>query len=1483
MFSHIFVFPKISPDQLLSTKKPAPSLALDQSQAKDNKQNTQTVLFNKLELKIDFNELKKTIQSIAHEAIRNILNDMCDDFEEKVKEFNQDLYSAFTSPETLRENLGELINLITNTHTEISHKGGDKTSTRRANDVLQHLQEQLTKTTKQPMLSTATQLSAESKGSTSQYYWQENRLRLEQQLLLDNSDFTNRFNQTLKAIRDKGRRNQSLPNNVFICYAWPDEKDETQKHLSWVQDFLIGLREHLQLAGISSVRLDIRDNPPGVSIYEYMEKARTADFVLLIGTESLLKKHHLGTSAVCTELIKINQKREDDRKANKFRVFPLLISGDYRESFPAHYELYTTVKDWKGTKTYFQHFQWLTAALYSTHEPAFAEIWNKFLLESSADEKLILNEGIDEKSVLEKLKIEQTEAEKKKAQQAQASRRMLKLEHISTHRIKEQKYISPLEGNHVANVDDYEGFYKLIAQGNINEVDKELNKNPNLKNQCTIEQETPLHVSIKFGHDELTKMLVKKYKPNIEALAKDERTPLHYAARWKKPSIVPFLLINHANPNHPNKYGRIPLHCFAKNNDKASVQSCLTKSDNVNHRGKNGVTPLHWACSNNGIDVVKYLINDVANCNVCAADNNNHTPLFEAVLSGNLDIVKFLVENGAESCIEQEDNLGIGRSPLSIAEVNFKEIYDYLKSKLDKPFLNSLQQNKGSNMFSSNLAASSEQKTTGVITDHKSGLQQGTYKIRGKTIKNILVIGLGPINAAHVIPALINNKLRVFLWSEHSSESVIQIRVKSEESIQSYSVPVVKSPEKLSDVPDLVIWGNKKNTNNEKIQLFKKAFPKQDIPHLVLQNGIGNETDFETLGFNVSRGVLFVGAKKEVDSAGIYYHMTADKGTTVGASSNSSRETSADLIKFLQNLNFKITPCESILIEEIRKTGNNINNYIVIYGKCTVYGDIDKPENSHLKEMRNKAIKEYYAIYNHELSSHGITYNFFLEQVCKYSVDLKHHVPTHAAKAKTLNLESNDVEEMEDLLGKVINDGNARHSDVKYLSEINKAYLEHQAAVKLKPLRFIELIQAEKQSGWNCFDLAIGLSKALNIDEKDANKCAQNTRNKLIAFALDQKNIPEFRHLLAPEIRHAAGLTAVYLNLQEDKEKIDKERNTRLAELFGVAEALTKARTNEASTQAEVAQQIAKLLVVDDRSKNDADKINLDGHTLPKSLQTEALRTLVNNYQSADEKIQSAIKELCRQYPQMIEAVTTCKQALSQAQNNRVITIVSAEELYQYLQTPERQKQYPIAWEAYHKQYQTSFSPHEQALQTYYEDEKTYCTYINDYYGKQGWIAFQRSFKAENTSTSMVDIAARLINAQIVVCQKHPTAPNTWEEIYCTAASAVQNNKKVYVQFNGYDHFIALQENPAYAQNLASHLQYLGIFNITSDVGIMDDIASTSLPLTTAKARVENTSNIATLITSSFLFHSPVVSHTATATSDKNSTTTSANQLPSLC
>lgn len=57
----------------------------------------------------------------------------------------------------------------------------------------------------------------------------------------------------------------------------------------------------------------------------------------------------------------------------------------------------------------------------------------------------------------------------------------------------------------------------------------------------------------------------------------------------------------------------------------------------------------------------------------------------------------------------------------------------------------------------------------------------------------------------------------------------------------------------------------------------------------------------------------------------------------------------------------------------------------------------------------------------------------------------------------------------------------------------------------------------QDQLGWNCFDVAIGIS-----------------RDDLVKFALDKSSDISIRKILAPEIRHAAALTATNMNLKAE-------------------------------------------------------------------------------------------------------------------------------------------------------------------------------------------------------------------------------------------------------------------------------------------------------------------------------------------------------------
>ena len=376
-----------------------------------------------MKLEIKFTDLRKILKLIENNEINELVKKILDDLEGRQTELNKDLVNNVSQDNKyIEKKLHEMVAKIANTHAAIDSVNADKFSKDRAISILNCLDKQLD-TFRKTLHDLSLQPSLPSEGD-----WREHRLRLEQKILLT-GPLADRFRKTLQQIAHIAASKKYVPpNGVFICYAWPDEKDEQDKHLNWVQPFLIGLRQHLKDAGIYTTRLDITDNLPGGNIYEYMKQARSSEFVLLIGTPTLLRKHDKGTSAVCTELISINRKREQDRKENKYRVFGMLISGDYRESFPPHYELYTTVNDWVGgQKSYWEQLQWLLRALYEVGQaPLFNDTFTQFLHESTADEQIVLKDGLAETAVKKHLEEECRTREYKAQAHDKASGAVLK-------------------------------------------------------------------------------------------------------------------------------------------------------------------------------------------------------------------------------------------------------------------------------------------------------------------------------------------------------------------------------------------------------------------------------------------------------------------------------------------------------------------------------------------------------------------------------------------------------------------------------------------------------------------------------------------------------------------------------------------------------------------------------------------------------------------------------------------------------------------------------------------------------------------------------------------------------------------------------------------------------------------------------------------------------------------------------------------------
>ncbi len=176
-----------------------------------------------------------------------------------------------------------------------------------------------------------------------------------------------------------------MPETIYFVYAWPTDSRYGKE--SWVQPFLINLHSHLEKAGFPTVWLDIDSNRYGANINDFMKSARSSGYILLFGTESLFDKFDMGISAVCSELVHILRKREEDIKNGNRRVFPILISGDHRNSFPPEFERFCTIRDWR-TKSYLYNFQQLFIELWGQAPKRYQSKLTRYWTEISGDNSI---------------------------------------------------------------------------------------------------------------------------------------------------------------------------------------------------------------------------------------------------------------------------------------------------------------------------------------------------------------------------------------------------------------------------------------------------------------------------------------------------------------------------------------------------------------------------------------------------------------------------------------------------------------------------------------------------------------------------------------------------------------------------------------------------------------------------------------------------------------------------------------------------------------------------------------------------------------------------------------------------------------------------------------------------------------------------------------------------------------------------------------
>lgn len=158
--------------------------------------------------------------------------------------------------------------------------------------------------------------------------------------------------------------------------------------------------------------------------------------------------------------------------------------------------------------------------------------------------------------------------------------------------------------------------------------------------------ESPLIEAAKAGDAAAAKRLIGQ-KTDLNALASDGSTALHWAVHRDSADLVDALLTAGAKASVPNRYGATPLSLACTNGNLAIVNRLLTAGADPNATLQNGETPLMTAAKTGRADVVSALLAKGANPNA-REKSRGQTALMWAAAENNAAAIPVLLAGGAE-------------------------------------------------------------------------------------------------------------------------------------------------------------------------------------------------------------------------------------------------------------------------------------------------------------------------------------------------------------------------------------------------------------------------------------------------------------------------------------------------------------------------------------------------------------------------------------------------------------------------------------------------------------------------------------------------------------------------------------------------------------------------------------------------------------------------------------------------------------------
>ena len=150
--------------------------------------------------------------------------------------------------------------------------------------------------------------------------------------------------------------------------------------------------------------------------------------------------------------------------------------------------------------------------------------------------------------------------------------------------------------------------FEASATGKINNVIRQLARDPQLVNAYAEDGFQPLGLACYFGHLETAEYLIKAGAPiNFASRNGLKAAPLQSATAAGYEKIVQMLLEFGADPNVREQGGYTPLHAAAQNRDVVMIHTLIYGGADLTLVGKDGKTPLDIAVATGDQETIALL------------------------------------------------------------------------------------------------------------------------------------------------------------------------------------------------------------------------------------------------------------------------------------------------------------------------------------------------------------------------------------------------------------------------------------------------------------------------------------------------------------------------------------------------------------------------------------------------------------------------------------------------------------------------------------------------------------------------------------------------------------------------------------------------------------------------------------------------------------------------------------------------------------